>query len=67
MLTDMTHQRLCIEAMTLPEAREAVRELRHAAGSMFPGKDNVFDMVIAPRLERVIEERFGKGSLPPAH
>jgi len=58
-LTDLTFQRLCVERMTIHEAREAIQELRRAATRMFPGKDGVFDLVIAPRLDRVIMERFG--------
>jgi hypothetical protein len=58
-LTDLTIQRLCIERMTIVEAREAVQDLRRAATNMFPGKGGVFDLVIAPRLDRVIRERFG--------
>ena len=59
-LTDLTLQRLCVERMTGVEAREAVDELRRAAASMFPGKEHVFDLVIAPRLDRVIAESFGR-------
>lgn len=62
-LTDLTLQRLCVERMNLAEAREAVRELRIAAEKMFPGKSGVFDLVIAPRLDRVILERFGERSM----
>jgi len=64
-LTDLTFQRLSIEEMTLVEAREAVGELRAAAQRMFPGKLGVFDLVIAPRMERVIRERFGNGLAAP--
>jgi hypothetical protein len=64
-LTDLTFQRLCVERMTIAEAREAVHELRRAATNMFPGKDGVFDLVIAPRLDRVIMERFGETALIP--
>ena len=59
-LTDLTFQRLCIEKMTIVEARQAVQDLRRVATNMFPGKDGVFDLVIAPRLDRVILERFGR-------
>jgi hypothetical protein len=62
-LTDLTFQRLCVERMTIVEAREAVLELRDAATNMFPGKGGVFDLVIAPRLDRVIMERFGETTL----
>ena len=62
-LTDLTFQRLCVERMTIVEAREAVLELRSVATNMFPGKGGVFDLVIAPRLDRVIMERFGETTL----
>ena len=62
-LTDLIHQQLCVELMTYREAQASVLELRGVAGKMFPGKENVFDLVIAPRLERVIAERFGRVSL----
>lgn len=62
-LTDLTFQRLCVERMTIKEARDAVSELRMAATNMFPGKGGVFDLVIAPRLDRVIMERFGERSM----
>jgi hypothetical protein len=62
-LTDLTFQRLCVESMTILEAREVVHELRRAAANMFPGKDSVFDLVIAPRLDRVIMERFGETAM----
>ena len=62
-LTDLTFQRLCVERMTIKEARDAVSELRMAATNMFPGKGEVFDLVIAPRLDRVIMERLGERSM----
>ena len=40
--------------------REAVAELRQTALVLFPGKADVFDLVIAPRMERVITERWGR-------
>ncbi|UCF88169.1 MAG: hypothetical protein JSV70_07050 [bacterium] len=64
-LTDLTFQRLCLERMTLSEAREAIHDLRRTAVNMFPGKGEVFDLVIAPRLDRVILERFGQATLTP--
>ena len=63
----LTFQRLSIEKMTLVEARDAVGELRETARRMFPGKLSVFDLVIAPRMERVIRERFGSGRAVPYH
>jgi hypothetical protein len=57
-LTDLTEQRLYVEGMNLREAREAVAGLRRAALRLFPEGGGVFDLVIAPRMERVISERF---------
>ena len=58
-LTDLTWQRLAVERMSLAEAREAVAGLRQIALRLFPGKGDVFDLVIAPRMERVIRQRWG--------
>ncbi len=66
-LTDLTLQRLCVEVETPEEAREALTDLRAAAERMFPGKGGVFDLVIAPRMERVIEERFGARARQRGH
>ncbi len=60
-VSDLTLQRLCVESLTLEEAREIVAQLRKMAVNMFPGKGSVFDLVISPRMERVIFERFGSG------
>ena len=62
-LTDLTFQRLCLERMTIGEACEAVFQLKRVAINMFPEKGEVFDLVIAPRLNRVITERFGESTL----
>ena len=66
-LTDLTYQRLCIEMMTFAEARDAVDGLRTVAERMFPGKQSVFDLVIAPRMDRVIRERFGNAEIMTTH
>ncbi len=57
-LTDLTYQRLCLEDLTYTQAREIVAEFKGLSGKFFPGKEYVFDLVISPRLERVILERF---------
>lgn len=61
-LTDLTRQRLAVEELTLDEARSLVDGLRPLAERLFPGRGHVFDLVIAPRLEHVIAERFGPGA-----
>ncbi len=57
-LTDLTMQILYIERITLAEAWNLVADLRKVAVNFFPGKGHVFDLVVAPRMERVIRERF---------
>jgi len=61
-LTDLSVQRLSVERLTLSEAYALIDELRRVSESLFPGKSDVFDLVIAPRLNRVINERFFKVS-----
>lgn len=58
LLTDLTVQRLYVERMSLAEAWGIAAGLRNTAARFFPGKAHVFDLVIAPRMERVIKERF---------
>jgi hypothetical protein len=60
-LTDLTLQRLSVERLSAAEAYGIVGGLRQVAEAFFPGKAGVFDLVIAPRLERVIDERFFPG------
>jgi hypothetical protein len=57
-LTDLTMQRLYVERITLAEAWNIVADLRKVAVNFFPDKGHVFDLVVAPRMERVIRERF---------
>lgn len=44
---------------TLEEAQAIVERTRKAALALFPGKGRVFDLVVRPRLARVILERYG--------
>jgi len=47
--------------LTAEEASEMVANARRAALAMFPGKDLAFDILYRPRLQRLIDERFGRG------
>ncbi len=40
------------------EADELVAALRHRALELFPDKEHVFELVLAPRLQRIIDEVF---------
>jgi hypothetical protein len=45
------------------EAEALVAETRRRALALFPGKENVFDLVLAPRFKRIMEE-FCTGGMP---
>jgi hypothetical protein len=46
-------------SLTLDQGWEHVRALKGAALAMFPGKEEVFDLVYLPRFSRLLAERFG--------
>jgi hypothetical protein len=45
--------------MTLDLAWEHVLALKRAAVTMFPGKEETFDLIYLPRFSRLLAERFG--------
>ena len=47
------------EDFQLEEALERVEDVKRAACSLFPGKEETFELIYRPRFNRVIEERFG--------
>ncbi len=44
--------------LTLREAFEIMKDTRRAALNLFPGKDEVFELIYSPRFRRIIRERF---------
>lgn len=44
--------------LDVPGARELVFAFRGAVSERFPGKEEVFDLVLLPRFERIIRERW---------
>ena len=42
----------------LQEAQEIVENVKRAACSLFPGKEETFELIYRPRFNRVIQERF---------
>lgn len=44
--------------ITLEEAQKLVEGVREQALLLFPGKEDVFDLIYAPRFRRAICERF---------
>jgi hypothetical protein len=48
--------------LLLEEAEGIVENVKRAACSLFPGKEETFELIYRPRFNRTIEERFGLSS-----
>jgi hypothetical protein len=46
------------------EAEALVADTRRRALELFPGKDDVFDLVLAPRFQRIMDEFCGTRGMP---
>ena len=61
-LVDLTTNVLYQDSsLTLDEARAMVRNTEKAILAMFPDKQQTFDIVLLPRFERILHERWGTG------
>ncbi len=59
LLVDVTAQVLSQdENLTFCEALRLIDAARTAVLRLFPDKDDTFNLVIRPRLERIVHERF---------
>jgi hypothetical protein len=58
LLVDLNQAVLMQANLTLREAFEILRGTKDAALALFPDKGDVFDLIYAPRLKRIIRERF---------
>ena len=68
LLVDVTAQVLAEDdKLTLCEALRLIEAARTAALRLFPDKDETFELVIRPRLERIVLERFGIPALAPVN
>ena len=43
----------------LEDAQELVENVKRATCSLFPGKEETFELIYRPRFNRVMQERFG--------
>lgn len=60
-LVDLTTSVLYQDAaLTLEEAQQLVRGAEKAILKMFPDKQQTFDLVLRPRFERILRERWGQ-------
>ncbi|MCK9419714.1 MAG: hypothetical protein M0R70_10080 [Nitrospirae bacterium] len=44
--------------LTIRESFDILQNTRQAARNLFPGKDDVFELIYTPRFMRIIRERF---------
>lgn len=59
-LVDLTTSVLYQDAaLTLEEAQQLVRGAEKSILKMFPDKQQTFDLVLRPRFERILRERWG--------
>ena len=47
------------EDLSFEEAYQLVEDVKRAACSLFPGKEETFEIIYRPRFQRVIGEKFG--------
>lgn len=45
--------------LSMEQAYGIVEDVKRAACSLFPGKEETFELIYRPRFNRVIQERFG--------
>jgi len=57
-LVDLSILSIQQDDLLLEEALERVEDVKRAACSLFPGKEETFELIYRPRFKRVIEERF---------
>lgn len=58
-LVDFSILSILQDELLFEEAEEIVENVKRAACSLFPGKEETFELIYRPRLNRVIQERFG--------
>jgi hypothetical protein len=63
MIVDLTSSVIVQGGMSREEADALVRATRRRALELFPGKEDTFDLILAPRFARLIRE-FVVPSLP---
>lgn len=57
-IIDLTQAVLMQSDLSLREAFDLIRDTKKAALAFFPDKEQVYDLVYAPRFRRIIRERF---------
>ncbi len=57
-VVDLAQAVLMQSDLTLQESLDLMKNTKKTALSLFPDKEFVYDLVYAPRLRRIFEERF---------
>jgi hypothetical protein len=57
-LVDFSLQSIQRDDLSLEEALKVVEDAKRAACNLFPGKEEIFELIYRPRFNRVIQERF---------
>jgi hypothetical protein len=57
-LVDFSLAFIAQSPMSLEEARRTVQAVRKQAMTLFPGKEETFDLLYMPRFRRLIAEKF---------
>ena len=66
LLVDVTAQMLAEDdLLTFCEGLRLIEAARTAALKLFPDKQETFDLIIRPRLERIVSERFQVPAIAP--
>jgi hypothetical protein len=65
MTVDLTANILIQQPLSWTEALELVAATRRRALELFPEGEGTFDLVLKPRFERLLRERFGVHPFPP--
>lgn len=57
-LVDLALEYIHTQNVTHDQAMRIVNEVRRHALTMFPDKEDAFDIIYAPRFKRVLNEKF---------
>ena len=64
MIVDLTSSVIMQAVIDHAEAEALVAETRRRALELFPGKEDTFDLILAPRFARLIREFLGPAPPP---
>ena len=59
LLVDFSILSIQQDDLLLEEAQAIVENVKRAACSLFPGKEETFELIYRPRFNRTLQERFG--------